>query len=570
MRKPLARETAGPGVTPAAPHPRPRLTGGAGEPVRGLMTLVWGRLVVAALALPLGLLMRPDATGDARAVFAGSAAAVVTLSVLFALAARTRLALALQGHLQLVADLVLVTALAAHTGGQGSQFVLFYVLVVISGGLMARLAGGLFAAAGAGCAYLLLPALAAGLDPSGSAAAEPVLPTGMLLAFVAIVGVLSGVLGGRVRATHDDLERTTRELHRVRVDNDVILRHLATGVLTVDAWGTVAYLNPAAEQVLGLRTSQLRGRLLQDALPERVGLLRDLVHETLARGEPRLRAELTAHSAAGHELVLGVTTNLLRHEDAMTGVVAVFQDLTEVRAMELRARRNQTLAEVGALAAGIAHELRNGLNPISGSVEFLQRELKPEGESAVLMSLITRECGRLNRFVSDLLSYARERDLVLEPLDLDEHMDELRDGLRRDPRCGPGVRVAFESPGAGVQLRGDREQLRQVWLNLVNNALDAMAGGGTLTVRWRPEAGGRAVVEFEDEGAGIAAEVLPRVGEPFFTTKQEGTGLGVAMAQRIVERHGGTLVFESAPGRGTIVRVSLPAEVEIEILAEAA
>jgi PAS domain S-box-containing protein len=534
------------------------------------MTLVWGRLVVAALALPLGLLMRPDATGDARAVFAGSAAAVVTLSVLFALAARTRLALALQGHLQLVADLVLVTALAAHTGGQGSQFVLFYVLVVISGGLMARLAGGLFAAAGAGCAYLLLPALAAGLDPSGSAAAEPVLPTGMLLAFVAIVGVLSGVLGGRVRATHDDLERTTRELHRVRVDNDVILRHLATGVLTVDAWGTVAYLNPAAEQVLGLRTSQLRGRLLQDALPERVGLLRDLVHETLARGEPRLRAELTAHSAAGHELVLGVTTNLLRHEDAMTGVVAVFQDLTEVRAMELRARRNQTLAEVGALAAGIAHELRNGLNPISGSVEFLQRELKPEGESAVLMSLITRECGRLNRFVSDLLSYARERDLVLEPLDLDEHMDELRDGLRRDPRCGPGVRVAFESPGAGVQLRGDREQLRQVWLNLVNNALDAMAGGGTLTVRWRPEAGGRAVVEFEDEGAGIAAEVLPRVGEPFFTTKQEGTGLGVAMAQRIVERHGGTLVFESAPGRGTIVRVSLPAEVEIEILAEAA
>ena len=570
MRKPLARETAGPGVTPAAPHPRPRLSGGAGEPVRGLMTLVWGRLVVAALALPRGLLMRPDATGAARAVFAGSAAAVVTLSVLFALAARTRLALALQGHLQLVADLVLVTALAAHTGGQGSQFVLFYVLVVISGGLMARLAGGLFAAAGAGCAYLLLPALAAGLDPSGSAAAEPVLPTGMLLAFVAIVGVLSGVLGGRVRATHDDLERTTRELHRVRVDNDVILRHLATGVLTVDAWGTVAYLNPAAEQVLGLRTSQLRGRLLQDALPERVGLLRDLVHETLARGEPRLRAELTAHSAAGHELVLGVTTNLLRHEDAMTGVVAVFQDLTEVRAMELRARRNQTLAEVGALAAGIAHELRNGLNPISGSVEFLQRELKPEGESAVLMSLITRECGRLNRFVSDLLSYARERDLVLEPLDLDEHMDELRDGLRRDPRCGPGVRVAFESPGAGVQLRGDREQLRQVWLNLVNNALDAMAGGGTLTVRWRPEAGGRAVVEFEDEGAGIAAEVLPRVGEPFFTTKQEGTGLGVAMAQRIVERHGGTLVFESAPGRGTIVRVSLPAEVEIEILAEAA
>ena len=568
MMKPLPHETAGPGATRAAPHPAPGPSGRAGEPVRGLMTLVWGRLVVAALALPLGLLLRPEATGGARAAFAGAAVAIAALSVLFALAARTRRALTLQGYLQLAADLALVTALAAHTGGQGSQFVLFYVLVVISGGVLARLAGGLFTAAGVVGAYLLLPALAARLDPSGSAAAEPGLPTGMLLAFVAIVGVLAGVLGRRVRATHDDLERATRELHRVRVDNDVILRHLATGVLTVDAMGTVAYLNPAAEQVLGLRTVQLRGRRLQDALPERIGLLRDLVQETLARGEPRLRAELTAHSVAGHELALGVTTNLLRHEGAVTGVVAVFQDLTEVRAMEQRARRNQTLAEVGALAAGIAHELRNGLNPISGSVEFLQRELKPEGESAVLMSLITRECGRLNRFVCDLLSYARERDLVLEPLDLDEHMDELKDGLRRDPRCGAEVRVAFEPPGVGVQLRGDREQLRQVWLNLVNNALDAMAGGGTLTVRWRPVGGGRAVVEFVDQGAGIAPEVLPRVGEPFFTTKQEGTGLGVAMAQRIVERHGGTLVFESAPGRGTIARVSLPAEVEI--LAEAA
>ena len=568
MTKPLPHETAGPGFTPAAPHPAPGPSGRAGEPVRGLMTLVWGRLVVAALALPLGLLLRPEANGGARGVFAGSAVAIVALSVLFALAVRSRRALALQGYLQMAADLVLVTVLAAHTGGQGSQFVLFYVLVVITGGLLARLAGGLFTAAGVGSAYLLLPTLAALLDPFDSAVAEPALPIVMLLAFVAIVGVLAGVLGRRVRATHDDLDRATRELHRVRVDNDVILRHLATGVLTVDASGTVAYLNPAAEQVLGLRTVQLRGRMLQDALPERIGLLRDLVQETLARGEPRLRAELTAHSVAGHELALGVTTNLLRHEGAVTGVVAVFQDLTEVRAMEQRARRNQTLAEVGALAAGIAHELRNGLNPISGSVEFLQRELKPEGESAVLMTLITRECGRLNRFVSDLLSYARERDLVLEPLDLDEHMDELRDGLRRDPRCGDGVRVAFEPPGPGVRLRGDREQLRQVWLNLVNNALDAMAGCGTLTVRWRPAGEGRAVVEFEDQGAGIAPEVLPRVGEPFFTTKQEGTGLGVAMAQRIVERHGGTLVLESAPGRGTIARVSLPAEVEI--LAKAA
>jgi len=218
---------------------------------------------------------------------------------------------------------------------------------------------------------------------------------------------------------------------------------------------------------------------------------------------------------------------------------------------------------VGALAAGIAHELRNGLKPISGSVEYLQRELQPEGENAVLMGLIVRECGRLNRFVTDLLNYARERDLLLEPLDLGDHLGELHDALRRDPRCGSGVRLAFEAPAEAVRLRGDREQLWQVWLNLVNNALDAMADGGALTVRWGPAPDGRVVVEFADEGSGMTPEHLPHVGEPFFTTKPGGTGLGVAIAQRIVERHGGTLVFASEPGRGTVARVSLPAETEI-------
>ena len=149
--------------------------------------------------------------------------------------------------------------------------------------------------------------------------------------------------------------------------------------------------------------------------------------------------------------------------------------------MERRARRNETLAEIGALSARIAHELRNGLNPISGSVECLQRELKLEGENAVLMELISRECVRLNRFVSDLLNYSRERDLGRSSrLDLDERLVELsatacgatraaRQTVRS--RCGPRA-------GAVPLLRADREQLRQVWLNLAANAFEAMPPGG--------------------------------------------------------------------------------------------
>ena len=168
-------------------------------------------------------------------------------------------------------------------------------------------------------------------------------------------------------------------------------------------------------------------------------------------------------------------------------MVAVFQDLTDVRDMERRVRRSETLAEVGALAAGIAHELRNGLNPISGSVECLQRELGSRARMRVLMELIATECARLNRFVTDLLSYSRERDLVLETVDLEETLAELGELLARDPRCRPGIQVRFEPCGRPGLVHADREQIRQVWLNLAANAFEAMKAGGTLAVRWRED-----------------------------------------------------------------------------------
>jgi two-component system sensor histidine kinase HydH len=373
------------------------------------------------------------------------------------------------------------------------------------------------------------------------------------------MGTLAGVLGERVRRTREVLVQTARELDRLRVDNDVILRHLTSGVFTADAAGRIVYINPAAEQALGIRSADVMGRPLAEAAPGRLAALRDAMLESLRAGSGRSRVELIVASEDGRTLPLGVSTNLLTHEDTVTGVVAVFSDLTEVREMERRARRNETLAEVGALAAGIAHELRNGLTPISGSVECLQRELKLEGENATLMKLIVTECGRLHRFVTDLLNYAREREVVTEPIPMDDHLAELAETLRRDPRCAQGITVVFDPVGRAVEIEADREQIRQVWLNLAANALEAMESGGTLTLLWSEGEKSQVVVEFADTGAGIRPEDLAQVGQPFFTTKSKGTGLGLAIAQRIVERHGGTLQLESRAGRGTNVRVSLPA-----------
>ena len=527
----------------------------------GLKTLIRARLLVATLALPVSVLLRPEPNERAWWVMGAALVAVGICSAIFWLGVRLRHGLRFQTYLQVSVDLAMVTVLAALSGGRDSQFMLFYGLVVITGGLLGRVPGGLFAVAGACLGIVEMPALTVWLAGPHvvNTGTGGLPPPGMLIGFLTVVGVLAGILGARVRRAREDLEHTSRELDRLRLDQDAILKHLTTGVLTVDDQGRVAYLNPAAEQVLGLRALEARSQPLAAALPERLEPLREVVADSLAQRMPRARAEVLMRGADDRPLPVGVSTSLLTHEGGITGVVAVFQDLTEVREMERRARRNQTLAEVGALAAGIAHELRNGLNPISGSVECLQRELKLEGENAVLMDLIATECTRLNRFVTDLLNYSRERDLAPETLVLDDQLGELCEGIARDPRCPAGVQVRYEPGSWPAAVRADREQIRQVWLNLATNALESMKDGGVLRVRWVDAGAGAITIEFADQGHGIASQDLPRVGQPFFTTKEGGTGLGVAIAQRIVERHGGTLVFVSAPGQGTTARVTLPA-----------
>ncbi len=521
----------------------------------GLRTLIWARLLVAALALPFGILMRTEPSLGAWRLLGGALGITAILSAVYWLGTVWAVGLRVQTTLQIAVDVFLVTMLSSLTGGSESPFALLYVLVAITGGLQLGLVGGLIAAVGASVTYSLLTQGGIGwLNVTAATLPRP----GMFSALLLALAVLSSTLQRAARATREKLDRAARELDRVRFDNDAILRHLTSGVITLDATGSVAYLNPAAEEVLGVRHAELRGRWAQDALPLRLHPFRDALLGVLESHSPQSRGELLLQNDGGTALPLGLSTNLLTHDGKVTGVVAVFQDLTAVREMEQRALRNQTLAEVGSLAAVIAHELRNGLSPISGSVEMLQRELKLEGEQGQLMGLISTECIRLNRFVTDLLAYSRERALVRMPLDLGETLSDLCDNIALDPRAAK-VRVTYEPGDTAVELSADREQLRQVWLNLAGNAFDALNGAGTLVVRWSVPDREHVCIEFVDSGSGIPPRELSKVGQPFYTTKKAGTGLGLPIAQRIVERHGGTLTLLAGEERGTIARITLPA-----------
>jgi signal transduction histidine kinase len=243
-------------------------------------------------------------------------------------------------------------------------------------------------------------------------------------------------------------------------------------------------------------------------------------------------------------------------------VIAVFQDLSQVKDLEARIRHGETLAAIGELSAGIAHEIRNCLNPIAGSVEVLQRELKVSGENARLLELIVRESERLDSFIRELLDYARERPLHAETVEVGGLLRDAADVARRHPSAAPDKTIRMTAGDEAYWTRADYEQMKQVLLNLLINGLEAIEGAGQVTVRAIAEGaagrGGRVGFEVRDTGIGIPAEELERVTEPFFSTKNGGTGLGLAIVNRIVERHGGTLDIESRVGEGTAFRVWLP------------
>jgi PAS domain S-box-containing protein len=389
-----------------------------------------------------------------------------------------------------------------------------------------------------------------------------------LVLFLVALGAAAGSLGGRARRDRQTLRMKAREVERARLDTDRILENMSSGVLTLDGEGTVLHCNRSAEDLLGRPLADARGRLCTDVFGEGPRPLLDRIRATLASGQAVSREEVNVRAHDGRTVPVGLSTSfLLDEEGARRGVIAVFADLSEFKAIEERARRSETLAAIGQLSAGIAHEIRNCLNPISGSVEFLQRELTLDGENAHLMGLISQECERLNRFVTELLDYAREPRFHAESADLGDAIGDAMDLVRRHPAYRPDITLDFSAAEEAPAVHVDREQFKRVLVNLLQNAIEALEGPGRVAVRILPSAGDRVQVTVSDTGPGIPAEYLPRITEPFFTTKRGGTGLGLAIAARIMERLGGRLSVSSAPGAGTTFTLELE---RAEALAHAA
>lgn len=343
---------------------------------------------------------------------------------------------------------------------------------------------------------------------------------------------------------------------------DWILNSLRAGVMVVDLTSRVVFLNRAGEGILGVEAESVLGApLVGDPhwYPFVV-----LVNEhrkrdpSLAPAVREVTTEFQAGSGPARELGLTIS-NLVDEETTVVGYVVTFRDLTEINQLRLVARQSETLAALGRMAAGVAHEIRNPLHAIRASVELMQARLEAGRPAGDYPQIVFQEVGRLDRLIEDILAFSRPPRLERKPMDLSR---VVRGALRRVPTDGVVLVEEVLTEGLPPALI-DPDRITQVVVNLVLNAVQAQPGGGTVRVETEMSGAGLLAIRIRDEGMGIPDEHLGKLFEPFFTRRagsMEGTGLGLPICQKLVEAHDGYIEVESKMGRGSCFSVFLPTE----------
>lgn len=552
---------------PAAPSPGDSLvTAPAVAPASvfsgrlGRLLLLRTLVVSVVLGLSLWVLLTGDRNPSAAVWFqSGLIAATYASSIVFGVLLRRGFPARRVSWPMHATDLLVTSLLVYVTGGARSPYTFLYALSIVMAGALSYRRGAVIVTLASIVAVTAMSLLAwthalelpmsIQAEPWEQTGAELVRSLGVNLASMVGVGALAFIFGDQLQRGAETLATTRQAVADLYTLHQDIVRSLSSGLITITTDGTVLTANAAAGEILRRSPAQLISQPIETVMP---GLV-----EMLVDGQLR-RADVTV-TAGSQELTIGVTVSPLRDvRDQVIGRVINFQDLTELRRLEQQHQRSERLATVGQLAAGIAHEIRNPLASISGSIELLKQAPQASEDDRTLMTIVHREVSRLNALIGDLLDYANPRPPQPVDCDLAVLLDETMQ-VARGEQAFAAVELACEIDGP-LPVHADPSKLRQVLWNLVRNAADAAAGGGKHV---RVTASGGAdgtVITVADDGPGISPEHLTRIFDPFFTTKRKGTGLGLATCHAIVTEHGGRIDVESEPGKGTKMVVRLPAE----------
>ena len=469
-------------------------------------------------------------------------------------------------YVQIAGDLLIVSGLVYFTGGVESSFSRLYFISIIAASIMLYRRGGLATAGAASILYAaVLELVHWGVLPGYPflGAFYPV-PAQTLHFSIFLntflyftVAFLTSYLSESLREKGRELELASDHLADLQAFNQTIIDSLSSGLMTTDVEGRINFFNDAAQAILKVKSAQAMGRKASDILGEDDGFIERI--DSMLEERRYCRMEGAYLNGHGDEIYLGLSvSHLLFQGEGRSGFLFTFQDLTEIKRLENEVRLKENLATMGEMAAGMAHEIRNPLASISGSVQVLQEELGLSGEQSRLMDIIVRESERLSSILNEFLVYARPPKFEPRDLDLRDVVGETVVLLENSAEVQAGHQIVLKLPDTAVKLFADANHIKQIAWNLARNALQAMPEGGRLEVELGRNGSGEVVMAFRDQGVGLSEGEVHHVFQPFAGKFERGSGLGLAIVYRIVKDYNGVIRVDSVSPRGTEISVHFP------------
>jgi len=457
---------------------------------------------------------------------------------------------------QLLMDSVLISVLVALTGGMDSPFVTGYLMVILLSAFLLSGMGILVLTILCFSLFFFTTRMVqAGMDPlalaSSNGQQEIHYSLAAQLVIFFVVAVLAFFFQTTYQANNRQIRQQREKLRSMRAFRNRIVESLHSGLLTCTLEGQITHFNSRAAILLRFPEEKLPGKLVWDFFAADRRLVLEQARTTTFRFETAMES--------GHEVeVMGVSCSSLALEEGVPGLLFVFQDLTDIKRLEQRRHHEEKMAVIGRIAAGVAHEIRNPLAAISGSVQLLREMVPLNAERRELIDIVEKESLRLDRIISDFLAYSKAGPSQVNlPFDLLSCFEDFLRLAHHDQEIRK-LTVDLQKDGTHYPILGDPSRMTQAFWNVLRNSAEAMEGDNRMDVRFGRR-GRDVLVTLQDHGCGIEPALLPEVFAPFSSfRKKKGTGLGLSIVFEIIQMHHGKIEIASEPGKGTQISITLP------------
>ncbi|MBE9502677.1 MAG: PAS domain S-box protein [Proteobacteria bacterium] len=534
-----------------------------------LKWLMLFRLIVAIILLFTGILIQFKEKGtvlnSVTTTIYTLAGLVFFLSILYLPLLKHVKKLGRLAYSQTLIDILIITFVIYISGGTTSPLSFLYILTIVSSAIVTYRRGGYWSASISSICYGLLvnleyyhlmPSMAEVITGTSQEIPGSVLYTltANISAFY-FVAFLSGQLALQAQEAEDALLKKKIDFEALKSLNNDIVKNITSGLMTINNRGEITSFNSAAEIITGYRIDEIYGRKALEIFPY---IKNKVINTNLTADKTRWESWFKRND--GKNYYLGFSMSPLKDSEGMqVGEIVIFQDLSSLKIMEDELKKTDRLAAVGKFAAGVAHEIRNPLASISGSIEILKSNLK-EDYNAKLMNIVLREIDRLNVLITEFLNYAKPPQPDKKMINLNDIVNEVLEIFlnSKDNRNDIIIHTTLREMNL---IPADKDQIKQVFWNLLKNATEAIEGIGKIDIETSMSVDNEKKVgelRVKDSGCGMSAENIKKIYDPFYTSREGGTGLGLSIAHNLVKAHGGSLTVESLPNKGSTFTLKIP------------